>query len=540
MRNARMVLGRGASAVVVSSLVLLALAEASQDVGQTAAAAAGVVGNRSTKAYHFPSCELARRLPGRSKVAFADASAAAQAGFRPCPTCKPGEDRPDPSDAAAAKPEPRNSPARKGGRPRRGGAAGDGALSFSRDIAPILVGNCTGCHNGEQKRGGLDMTSFQGLQQGSESGPVIVPGNPTESLFVQMVEARKMPRGGNRRLSDEAIAKLRRWVEEGALLDSSDPAAPLDRLAPSSEELRRELLASLTPEELAERAKSTGLERIKQAAPAARPTATMGRSFIVIGELPEARARRLLRVLEGQTPGLVNLLGDAAPVLSGPEPIGVYVLKDMNGYTEFVRGVERREPELGAMGHARLTVENPYLVAVDPLAGGDEPAVPRGRASRKRQADDSSLDVPERTLAGIAAEALASGAVLSGGKAPRWLAEGLGVLAAAQEEPGSPYVAKLRSTAVQQLQLGGPTRATEVLGDQGAPETIRSLGYSLCDCLASTARPQFAPFVRILATEGGAKLDEAITNCFGPEATRDLFIQQWGGYVAEQYAARRR
>jgi hypothetical protein len=533
MRAAWTLLRRPAAALALATLTtLLAGALAGQDPGPPAAFR---IGNRSARTYHRPDCELARRLPARTKVALADPAAAARAGYKPCATCRPEAD----SDSPDAEPDrPRPAP-RKGRRTSREAAP----LRFSRDVAPILKANCQGCHNPQQKRGEFDLTTFRTLLAGSESGPVIVPGIPDQSRLVQLVVDREMPRGNDRRLSDEAIETIRRWVAEGARLDTSDPNATLDAIAPSEDQLRRESLAELEPDELLRKVEAAGLERIKKASPNARPVATPGRGFVVLGELPEARAKALVRVAEAQKAALIDLLGEAAAAgLGGPEPIGVYVLKDRNAYTEFVRGIEQREPELGVMGHARLTVENPYVVAIDPLAGGDEPAAPsnRGRASRKRRDDEFADAGPQRGLAGIVAEALAAGTVQAGGRAPRWLAEGLGALAAAQVEPGSPYIARLRGEAARQIRLGWMTKATEALGDQGAPEVVRALGFSLCECLASTARPRFAPFVRALATQGGGQVDAVIRDAFGPEATRERFLEQWGAFVAQSYDPRRR
>ena len=58
-------------------------------------------------------------------------------------------------------------------------ASGSDALVFSRDIAPILVANCGGCHiTPPKKRGEFDMTSFQKLLTGGakHKASVIVAG----------------------------------------------------------------------------------------------------------------------------------------------------------------------------------------------------------------------------------------------------------------------------------------------------------------------------------------------------------------------------
>ena len=39
---------------------------------------------------------------------------------------------------------------------------------FSRDIAPIFVANCTGCHGGAQPKGQLNLTSFNKMMAGGK------------------------------------------------------------------------------------------------------------------------------------------------------------------------------------------------------------------------------------------------------------------------------------------------------------------------------------------------------------------------------------
>lgn len=504
------------------------------------ASAEGLVANKSARTYHLPGCELARRLAAKSKANLPDVAAAVQAGYKPCEVCNPGKDEDGVMEKGEGEPSKESRAGRGAAAKLRNRAGADGRVVFSREIAPILLNSCRDCHNDEQKRGEFNVSSFEKLLAGSKSGPVIVPGKPEESLLVELITERKMPRGNNNRLSDGAIEKITRWVREGALLDGgSSPTAALESIAPSSAELRRASLAQLDPDELDARLEATALARMKQAVPNLTVTTTKGPHFLLFSSLPEDRAKTLIRALESQRGLLGNLLGaELSGPLTGPEKVSVYVFLDANGYAEFVRGVEQRELELGIQGHARLGVDAPYLAAIDPLGGGEDLVAKNARSARRK--GTSFEDSPPRALAAILAEALTSGVIEAGGKAPRWLSTGLGAYVATQVEPAGMYAGQLRNEAAQQFQLGWNTKATEALGDQGSPEAIRAIGFSLCECLARTARPQFAPFVRGIALEGGQKLDDAIRACFGPQATREAFLAQWGGFVANQYGAGRR
>src|SRR5215510_7698988 len=86
---------------------------------------------------------------------------------------------------------------------------------FEARIRPVLANNCYSCHT-ENKLGGLRVDSRVALLEGGNSGPAIVPGRPDESLLIKAVRHSdprlKMPMGGAR-LSDNAIADLRYWIQ---------------------------------------------------------------------------------------------------------------------------------------------------------------------------------------------------------------------------------------------------------------------------------------------------------------------------------------
>ena len=89
---------------------------------------------------------------------------------------------------------------------------------FETNVRPVLVENCQKCHGDKKQWGGLRLDSREALMRGGDSGAVIVPGKPKESLLIRAVrhedEDLKMPKEG--KLTERQIADLVRWVEMGA------------------------------------------------------------------------------------------------------------------------------------------------------------------------------------------------------------------------------------------------------------------------------------------------------------------------------------
>ncbi len=114
------------------------------------------------------------------------------------------------------------------------GDAPDGnVVSYSGDIAPILVGDCDGCHSpgGIADLSGIalrltpdvafDMlTTMQSVQNPSLA--FVVPGDPDASLLFLKVSSDNPPVGVQMPrslppLTDAAVELIRLWIEQGAL-----------------------------------------------------------------------------------------------------------------------------------------------------------------------------------------------------------------------------------------------------------------------------------------------------------------------------------
>ena len=103
---------------------------------------------------------------------------------------------------------------------RRGVAATDPParpLSFARDVAPIFDRWCVTCHGGSEAHAGLWVDSLGGVMRGGDDGPVVIPGNPEDSLLLAKIEHRHRPTMPPRRkLPPSAIALIRAWIVSGA------------------------------------------------------------------------------------------------------------------------------------------------------------------------------------------------------------------------------------------------------------------------------------------------------------------------------------
>ncbi len=96
-------------------------------------------------------------------------------------------------------------------------------LVFETDVRPILKAACFHCHGeGGEREGGLDLRLVRLMVAGGESGPVLVPGEPGESLLWEKLEADEMPKG-EKKLPSEKKDVIRRWIEQGAQTARPEP-----------------------------------------------------------------------------------------------------------------------------------------------------------------------------------------------------------------------------------------------------------------------------------------------------------------------------
>ncbi len=96
---------------------------------------------------------------------------------------------------------------------------------YFRDVRPILLRQCQGCHQPNLKSSDLDLTTYAGLAAGGKHGPA--PG-----LIVKYLTGELKPRMplGQTPLPPEQVELVRSWVTAGAKDDT--PAEVRESLAP--------------------------------------------------------------------------------------------------------------------------------------------------------------------------------------------------------------------------------------------------------------------------------------------------------------------
>lgn len=91
---------------------------------------------------------------------------------------------------------------------------------FESKVRPLLASRCLSCHSAKagKVKGGLDLSTSEGVRRGGDGGPVVVPGKPEESTLLRAIRhekgARKMPPNG--KLGDDAVASVETWILQGA------------------------------------------------------------------------------------------------------------------------------------------------------------------------------------------------------------------------------------------------------------------------------------------------------------------------------------
>lgn len=153
--------------------------------------------------------------------------------------------------------------------------ADSAALSYDRDVRPILSDACFACHgpDAEKRKASLRLDTAEGAAAETTSGArAIVPGSARESeviarLLADDADSRTPPVKSGKKLEAAQIAVLQRWIDEGAryephwsfvapvavpapdVRDASWPRTVVDRFV--LERLERE---GLSPEPEADRA----------------------------------------------------------------------------------------------------------------------------------------------------------------------------------------------------------------------------------------------------------------------------------------------
>ena len=103
----------------------------------------------------------------------------------------------------------------------------DEPVDFRTEVLPIFQQSCLACHNAKRAKAELVLESPQTIANGSESGPVVVPGRSDQSLLLMVAAHRDdpiMPPKNNKakapNLAPEQLGILKLWIDQGAKGDA--------------------------------------------------------------------------------------------------------------------------------------------------------------------------------------------------------------------------------------------------------------------------------------------------------------------------------
>lgn len=351
--------------------------------------------------------------------------------------------------------------------------SGKETVSFSRDVAPILIANCKGCHiAAPQLRGELNMDSFVRLLKGGENGTIVQTGKSEQSMLIKKLKGTsgdRMPAGGKPPLKSEQIQLIAKWIDEGLSFDGHSAEANIESVASQA------WAAAATSEELMKRRQERALEKWRIAYPKQPPEQSMQGDFVVLGNIGQRGVDEVLASTRTAMEKVRKALktNDQDPLAKGG--VTIFAIKGRYDYSEFGKMTESRALPSQWTGHWRREVLDVYITILY-----DE---------KDPKANEANLT-----------QQLASLWVSANKGTPNWFSNGFGrgVLAmiGGRNEP------KVKAWEQQMpVIVGGMKNPKELLENKMNEEDAAIIGYGLVrKMMDSSGRKPFDQFLRALNT----------------------------------------
>jgi mono/diheme cytochrome c family protein len=289
-------------------------------------------------------------------------------------------------------------------------ATGKETVSFASDIAPVLVKSCVNCHGATRARNNFNLSTPETLLRGGDRGEPVLPGKPADSLLVKKLkgtaDGARMPMGASP-LDDATLARIEKWIAEGAKFDSPDPKQPIEQiaaLARAKKATHAELSADRA--QLAEENWQLGM-------PGTAAERAESDNFLVLGSVGANTLAEIGKQAEALAPKVGEIFKAPAgqPLVKGR--LTLYVFAEKYDYGEFGKMVEKRTLPAAWRGHHRYSVIDAYGAVLNP-----------------RSADYS--------LEALLAQQIGAVYVAAQGQAvPHWFAEGCGRVVASRLAPAT-------------------------------------------------------------------------------------------------------
>ena len=113
---------------------------------------------------------------------------------------------------------------------------------FEKKVRPVLVNRCYACHSAATKpAGGLRVDDRNGLLNGGDSGPAVVPGDPEGSLLLARIRhenpKRRMPKEGDA-VANAELDDIVTWIKNGVAWPAEQIPVSLGRPKANYEALK--------------------------------------------------------------------------------------------------------------------------------------------------------------------------------------------------------------------------------------------------------------------------------------------------------------
>ncbi|MDZ4851208.1 MAG: c-type cytochrome domain-containing protein [Pirellulaceae bacterium] len=248
---------------------------------------------------------------------------------------------------------------------------GKETVSFSKDVAPILLANCKGCHIDARQQGGqLDMDTFTRLLRGGENGEIVEAGKSDNSMLIKKLKGTapsgaRMPAGGKAALKPEEIQLIAKWIDEGTAFDGHSAEANIESVASQA------WAASASYEELMKRRQERALQKWSVAFPKEKPDQAMEGEFVVLGNIGQRGVDEILASSKAAMEKMnkaVKAQGQDSLAKGG---VTIFAIKSRYDYSEFGKMAESRSLPSQWTGHWRREVLDVYVAILydkDPKA----------------------------------------------------------------------------------------------------------------------------------------------------------------------------
>jgi hypothetical protein len=363
-----------------------------------------------------------------------------------------------------------------------------GAIDFARDIAPLLVDGCAGCHlEVRNARGQFNMETFDRLMAGGVSGTAVVAGKSGGSNLIRKLRGQmgqRMP-AGRPPLPDAQIDLIARWIDQGAQVKPEARTLPLRRLSSLA------WVKGATHQALSAKRLELAVKNWQLGLPDASPAQLESDNFVVMAELPADEMEQTMALVEaaGKQATAAIKLAEPKGTPKWKGRVAVHVFKGRYEYSEFGKMIEQRTLPNEWYEHWRFDGIDAYVA----LVANEEEA-------------------PEALQARLARLLLSVRVAQVSDEVPRWISEGVGRAFAAKlggrNGPGKLWDAEL-PVAMRALEK------PEMLLTNGLPpDQADVIGYAIGRFLMDNEnRKTLEAILKLMAT--GATLEQAMLQSVG-------------------------